>query len=33
VDRTAFPQDIYEIDISEKEEAVIRRFRKRIEEF
>jgi hypothetical protein len=28
-----FPQDIYEIDISEKKEAVIRWFRKRIEEF
>ncbi|HCC53904.1 MAG TPA: hypothetical protein DEQ20_03115 [Desulfobulbaceae bacterium] len=28
-----FPQDIYEIDIAEKKEAVIRWFRKRIEEF
>jgi hypothetical protein len=28
-----FPQDIYEIDIAEKKEAVLRWFRKRIEEF
>lgn len=28
-----FPQDIYEIDITEKKESVIRWFRKRIEEF
>ena len=28
-----FPQDIYEIDIAEKKDAVIRWFRKRIEEF
>lgn len=28
-----FPQDIYEIDIAEKKEAVLRLFRKRIEEF
>ncbi len=28
-----FPQDVYEIDIAEKKEAVLRWFRKRIEEF
>ena len=28
-----FPQDIYELDIAEKKEAVLRWFRKRIEEF